>query len=158
MLKYLILILISVMTFIGFSQTAPKEIPDFCTSTETKKRCKEALSPYGYDASKTTKITFKHKPQLKELEIPLYMGEEYRFVFNVEGLPQDVDINIYDKKYEAKNRKVLWSSKDQAGGDEFIFDPEKSRKMYINYIIPPTDGEIKKGCVVMVLGYKMKKD
>jgi hypothetical protein len=155
---------IALMFFIGIgnlvlAQSGTTEVPDYCeSSSDYKKAAKEMLKPdFSYDASKTTKITYKNKPQLKELEIPLYMGEKYRFVFNTEGLPQSIDINIYNKKLEAKNRQLIWSSRNQSGDEHIlIFEPEKSRKMYINYVIPPTTDEEKKGCIVFVLGYKIK--
>jgi hypothetical protein len=133
------------------------EIVDYCTSSETKKKCKLMLDPYSYDASKRSSITFKNKPQMKELEIPLFMGEKYRVIFSKEGLPQDVDINIYDHKFEAKHRKLLFSSKDfPTDQKEYTWEPEHSKKMYIDYKIPPTNDTIKKGCLIMVLGYLAK--
>ncbi|MBL4625316.1 MAG: hypothetical protein JKY42_09290 [Flavobacteriales bacterium] len=134
------------------------EVVDYCTSSETKKKCKHLLDPYSYDASKRSSITFKNKPQMKELEIPLYIGEKYRIIFSREGLPQEVDINIYDHKFGAKHRKLLFSSKDfPADQKEYTWEPEHSKKMYIDYTIPPTNDTIKKGCMVMVLGYLAKR-
>lgn len=138
-------------------ETQTDEIPDSCTSSETKKKCKGLLEDYSYDASKRSSITFQNKPQLKELEIPLYIGEKYRFVFSTEGMPQDVVISVYDHKYESKHRELLFTTKDAPKDQtEFVWEPEKSKKMYIDYEIPPTDDDIKKGCVVMVLGYLAK--
>lgn len=158
MRKITFLLLFTLSVNLVSAQTSD-EIPDYCTSTETKKKCKESLGDYSYDASKATKITFKEKPQLKELEIPLYMGEKYRFIFSKEGLPQNVDIEVWDHKFESKKRELLFSSKDfPADQKEYIWEPEKSRKMYVNYKIPPTDDVEKKGCVVFVLGYFNKND
>ena len=134
------------------------EILDTCNITEQKAKCKEALKPeYKYDASKATTFTFRTKKQFKELQVPLYVGEKYRFVFNLEGLPQDIDIEICDKKYESKHREVLFSSRDaEPGAKELVFDIEKSRHVFIDYIVPPTNDTIKKGCAVFALGYKLK--
>ena len=106
------LILLSLSIFVGVSFGQEQETPDYCTSSETKKKIKPMLDTYSYDASKATKITFKDKPQLKELEIPLFIGEKYRFVFSKEGLPENVDIEVWDHKFEAKHRELLFTSKD----------------------------------------------
>lgn len=149
----LIFSIISISLF-SFAQD---EVQDFCNSTETKKTLKEQLGDYSYDASKVTKITFKDKPQLKELEIPLFMGEKYIFTFSKEGLPENVDIEIWDHNYESKKRELLFSSKDfPADQKVYTWEPDKSRKMYIDYKIPPTSDVEKKGCVVFVLGYLTK--
>lgn len=163
MKKYSILLITAILlSFPGFSQdddddSSSGDIPDYCTSTETKKKLKEMLGDYSYDASKSTKITFKDKPQLKELEIPLFMGEKYKFIFSKDGLPEDVDIEVWDHKYESGKRELLFTSKDfPANQKDFEWEPDKSRKMYINYIIPPTSDVTKKGCVIFVLGYHTK--
>lgn len=132
---------------------------DGCTSVAIKNKTKDALKPeFDYDASKTTYLVFMPKKQFKELEVPLYIGEKYRFVFNTEALPQDIDIEIYDKKYEVKDRKLLFSSRDkQAVDKQYVFEPGKSmRKIYIDYLVPPATGDVSKGCVIMTVGYKTK--
>ncbi len=154
-MKKFILIIISFAALI-YATAQYEDVKDYCTSSETKSKCKGKLSPFKYDASKLTRITFKKEKQFKELEIPLYFGEKYRLIWNTEGCPQKITINVYNKKYDSKKRQLIWSSKDQSGGHEFIWEPEKSRKMYIDYVIPATNDIIKKGCVVFVLGYKIK--
>ena len=162
MKKTVIISVLAISTIlVAFTSTSSKkqaaEIVDSCTSSETKKKCKQLLDPYSYDASKRSSITFKNKPQMKELEIPLYIGEKYRIIFSREGLPQDVEINVYDHKIDAKHRNLLFSSKDfPADQKEYVWEPEKSKKMYIDYTIPPTNDTIKKGCMIMVLGYLAK--
>ncbi|PCJ85368.1 MAG: hypothetical protein COA57_07850 [Flavobacteriales bacterium] len=151
------LIFIFSVFLMGFT-VQTNEIYDACNPTEIKKKCKAALRPeFQYDASKSTKFTFKNKKQFKELEVPLYIGERYRFVFNTEGLPQPIDIEIYNKRYESKNREVMFSSREfSADQTEFIFEPERSRRVYIDYIVPPTADSLKKGCVIFALGYQIK--
>lgn len=133
--------------------------PDSCNSIEAKKNCKEALKPdFQYDATKVTKVTFTTKKDFKELEVPLYIGEKYRFVFNSEGNPQPVDIEVYDNKFESKKRKLLFSSRDFPPEQrQFIFEPERAKRIFIDYTIPPTTDSTKKGCVVFAIGYKIGK-
>ena len=130
-----------------------------CNSVDIKTKSKELLKPgFSYDASKTTYVTFLNKKQFKELEVPLYIGEKYKLVFNMEGLPQPLDIEVYDKKYETKGRELLFSSREHEPENNcYSFEPGKSlRKIYIDYLIPPTVGEVSNGCIVMTLGYKIK--
>lgn len=138
-------------------QVGTQTIQDFCTSSASRKKAKVELKPYQYDAGKTNKFTFKNKEQFREIEVPLFLGERYRFVFNTEGLPQPIGIEIYDKKKESKNRTLLFSNKDVPGDQtQFTFEPEKSKKLYIDYSVPVTNDTIKKGCVLFVLGYQSK--
>ncbi|MCI5055750.1 MAG: hypothetical protein MRY83_06555 [Flavobacteriales bacterium] len=152
---------LSLVTILLTSQSNYNEIPDYCLGAETKTKCRKALFPeYKYDAAKTTKITFKPKKQFKELEIPIYIGEKYRLIWSMEGLPQQIDVEVYDKKYEAKSRDVLFTTRSMSKEDkQFItFDPKKPmRRLYIDYLIPPAEDSVKKGCVVFTLGYKIKK-
>lgn len=161
--KHIIFIGILTMLFgiFGFKvveQNQTPEILDACNSKEIRKRVKELLKPdYEYDSVKSTRITFKKKKQFKEIEVPLYLGEKYRFVFSKEGLPQDVDIEIFNKKFEAKKRSLLWASKNEdPDQQEYFFEPSKHGKIYIDYLIPETNDTIKKGCVMFALGFQIK--
>lgn len=147
---------ILVCSFIAGAVAQYNTIKDYCTSSETKKKCKAKLSPFKYDASKLSRITFKDKKQFKELEIPMYFGEKYRLIWNTEGCPQKIGINVYNRKFDSKKRQLLWSNRDKMNETEFVWEPDKSRKMFIDYDIPTTTDTIKKGCVVFVLGYKIK--
>ena len=139
---------------LAISQTA--EPVDSCTPRETREKCKQSLDPFKYDAGKIVRIVFKEQAQQQEYEIPLYMGEKYRFVFQKEGLPQDVEINVYDKMIGAKNRSLLFSSKGKSFDEkEIIWEPEKSRRVYVHFDIPPTTDVVKKGCVIFLLGYAL---
>ncbi len=142
------------VSFTGVSQSSS------CNTVELKTQSKEFLKPdFRYDASKTTYLTFLNKKQFKELEVPLYIGEKYKLVFNTAGVPENVDIEVYTKKYEANGRELLFSSRDSEPTDNcYTFEPTKAlRRVYIDYLIPPASGEKSSGCVVMTLGYKIKK-
>lgn len=151
-----VLAVLAMVTF-AFQQT---QVPsDFCNSVESKQKCKDALKPgFQYDATKVTKVSFTTKKDFKELEVPLYIGEKYRFVFNSEGNPQPVDIEVYDNKFESKKRKLLFSSRDfPAEQKQFVFEPDRAKRVFIDYTIPPTTDSTKKGCVVFAIGYKIGK-
>lgn len=159
MYKKLFLLIVPVTLALAFTEIqGTSDMDDSCNSVEIKKKCKDALSPdFEYDAAKSTKFTLRTKKQFKELEVPLYIGEKYRFVFNTEGMPQPMDIEVYDKMYESKNRTLLYSSRNEpVDKKQFVFEPVKSKRVYIDYTVPPTTDTLKKGCVIFALGYKLK--
>ena len=84
-----------------------------CNSKELKEKAKLALEPYKYDSSELTRILYKAKETVKEVEVPLFIGEKYRIVFELEALPKQVEVQIYNKDKDSKNRKLLFSSKDK---------------------------------------------
>jgi len=156
-MRVLALSLMLAVAFFTLTAQSSSEMMDYCTSSVTKKKAKSALAPYKYDGSKTTRVMFKYTEQRKEIEIPLYFGERYRMVFNREGTPQKVDISVYNKSYTQKNRELLWSSKNEPDNqDQFVFEPKRARKMFVNYDIPSTNDTLKKGCMIMLLGYAIK--
>ena len=155
MSKYILTVLFAASTCLVSAQY--DEIKDYCNSAETKDKTKELLGEYKYDASKLTRITFKNKEQTKEIEVPLYFGERYRFVFSTESVPEDVKIKVYDKSFDSKRRELLWEAKpENEGQTEYVWEPEKSKRVFVSYDIPKTTDDIKKGCMVFVVGYEMK--
>jgi len=126
-----------------------------CNAKELKEKAKNKLDPYKYDNSELTKIIYKNKETVKEIEVSLFIGEKYRFIFELEALPKQVEVQIYNKSKDAKNRKLLFSSKD-IGLDkkEFDFEISKSRRVYVDYVIPPQEAGSYTGCAVLMVGYK----
>lgn len=126
-----------------------------CNAKELKEKAKELLEPYKYDSSELTRILYKTKQTLKEVEVPLFIGEKYRIVFELEALPKQVEVQIYNKDKDSKNRKLLFSSKDiGAEKKEFQFEISKVRQVYIDYVVPPTETGSYSGCAVFMVGYK----
>jgi hypothetical protein len=125
-----------------------------CNSKELKEKAKLALEPYKYDSSELTRILYKAKETVKEVEVPLFIGEKYRMVFELEALPKQVEVQIYNKDKDSKNRKLLFSSKDMGDKKEFQFEISKVRHVYVDYIVPPTEAGSYSGCAVFMVGYK----
>ncbi|PCJ28320.1 MAG: hypothetical protein COA97_01425 [Flavobacteriales bacterium] len=149
--SYIILFLL-----IAFISTAAIQIAKECDATALKKELKRELRPdYKYDSSKTSRFTYKTKVQAKEIEVPLFMGEKYRFLFNTAGLPQNIKIEIYNKKIGHKKRKLLYTLEQKQDQHIYIYEPKKSRRMYINYTIPESTETELKGCMIFVLGYRL---
>lgn len=126
-----------------------------CDQKTLKDHAKHTLEPYKYDVAKVTRIVYKDQPSFKEIEVPLFIGEKYRLVFNLEALPKNVVINLYNREHDNKKRKLIYSSKDGAADKkEFWFDYSFANKIFIDYDIPAGDSSATGGCLVFMLGYK----
>lgn len=147
---------ITLFLFVAFISTAAIQVAEECDAMALKKELKRELRPdYKYDSSKSSRLTYKAKIQVKEMEVPLFMGEKYRFLFNTVGLPQNVKVEIFNKKLGHKKRKLLYTLEHKENQHIYTYEPEKSRKMYINYTIPESSEEGLKGCLIFVLGYQL---
>ena len=126
-----------------------------CDATALKNELKPGLKPgYKYDSSKTSTFEYKTNAQGREIEVPLFMGEEYIFLFNTNGLPEDIKIEIYSEKIGHKKRTLLYNLDKKEGKSIYSFKPTKSRKMYVNYTIPGVEDKGLRGCMVFVVGYQ----
>ncbi|HTA61732.1 MAG TPA: hypothetical protein VK835_04725 [Bacteroidia bacterium] len=126
-----------------------------CDAKVLKEKAKKQLEPYTYDMSKLTHITYKANAWLKEIELPLFIGEKYRMVFNTEALPKQIVISIYNRDKDSKKRKLLFTTKDApADKKEFAFDLTMARKAFIDYEIPTGDSTAAGGCLIFMMGYK----
>lgn len=125
-----------------------------CDSKALKKEGIAELNPFYYSASKITNISYEYRISKKEIEVPLFKGEKYRMVFNKKGLPKDVIVEVYDKDKSHDGREPLFTSKDNTE-NIISFEPKKSKKMYVNYVIPKANGIKETGCIAFVLGYQL---
>ncbi len=145
--------LVGLVFVFGFTtiQTA-----DNCDKKALTTSCKKKLDPYKYDSQKFTKINFTKKTQQLEVEVPIFIGEKYRLVFNTSGMPKGIKINVYTKDKEAKKREAIFSNKDAKPEDkELIFDVPRARKMYVDYDVPADSTNQKiTGCMIFMVGYK----
>ncbi|HXP49492.1 MAG TPA: hypothetical protein VN922_06055 [Bacteroidia bacterium] len=136
---------------------------EYCDTKVLKDSCKDYIDhPYHYDASNIILVTLQKKSQLKEIELPMFMGESYRLVFNTYGLPTGVEIHVYNKDADHDNRKELFScNSSDATKKIFIYDTEHFHsKLYVDYVIPANhngggdSAPLIQGCGVLVIGYK----
>lgn len=126
-----------------------------CDAAKLKADLKPKLKPeFKYDSSKTSQFTYGSKKQGREIEIPMFIGEKYMFLFNTKGLPKDILIEIYSEKIGHKKRKLLYTLDHEDGKNIYSFKPVKSKKMYVNYTIPSTEEKDLRGCMVFILGYQ----
>lgn len=135
----------------GFS---PSPQGSSCDSKTLKKEGISMLNPYYYSSSKVSEIAYDYRPTRKEIEVPLFKGEKYKMVFNKKALPKDVVVEIYDRDKSHEGRTPVFTS--QGSAENIIsYEPKKSKKMYVNYLIPAAKGEKEKGCIAFVLGYQL---
>ena|ERR1700739_4494121 len=148
-IKPIIAVIILCIAF-AFQASAP------CDGKTLKENAKKQFGEgYTYDMSKLTQIQYKTKPSLKELEVPLFIGEKYKLVFNTEAMPKPIVISVYNRDKESKKRKLLFTTKDApADKKQFVFDLSVARKAFIDYEIPAGDSTASGGCLVFMLGYK----
>lgn len=126
-----------------------------CDASALKAELKPNLKPdFKYDSSKTSTFTYNKKAHGREIEVPLFMGEDYVFLFNTKGLPKDIKVEIYSEKIGHKKRKLLYNLEQKEGENIYSFKPTKSRKMYVNYTIPGVEESGLRGCMVFVVGYQ----
>ncbi|MGQ0828996.1 MAG: hypothetical protein ACT4ON_11460 [Bacteroidota bacterium] len=115
--------------------------------------CKKKIEPYKYDSQKFTKINFTKKAQQLEVEVPVFIGEKYRLVFNTSSLPKPIKISVYTKDKESSKREPIFTS--NPGENEMVFDVPRVRKMYVDYDVPlDSTGSNASGFVVFMMGYK----
>jgi hypothetical protein len=129
---------------------------DICDTKALKERAKAALDPYKYDSGKVTRLMYKKKESVKEVEVPVFVGEAYRFVFNSENITRAVVVSIYNKDKEAKNRKQLHTFTVNSSQPIHTWDPDgKKTHYYVDYTLPASsDSVMVQECMVMMLGYK----
>ncbi len=148
---------IAFLIITSFITVTAFQIEEECDATALKAELKRELRPdYRYDSSKSTRFTYKDKKQVKEIEIPVFMGEKYRFLFHTGGLSKNIEVKIYNKSITNSNRKLLYSLEPKEGQSIYLFEPEKSRKMFIEYTIPEsTETTAMSSCMIFVLGYQI---
>ena len=151
---YFLLAAFAFTSISGTTESNSSESEVKCNTKALKKAGISLLNPYYYSSSKVNVIHYDYKQTRKEIEVPLFKGEKYRMIFNKSALPKDVEIKIYDKSDDHEGRTPIFSSSEQEG-KMVIFEPKKSKNLYVNYIIPPADGEENGGCVVFILGYQL---
>jgi hypothetical protein len=153
MKTYIITTIIIAATFIFMGFYAEPNIT--CNAKALKDKTKESLDPYKYDSAEITRIMYKNKDGFKEIEVPLFIGEKYKVVFNIEALPKPIEISVYNKDKDSKNRTLLFSNKDKAFSEkQFSFEPSRTRHIYVDYSIPLADSSAASGCVVFMVGFK----
>ena len=138
---------------------APFQTADNVDKNALTASCRKKMEPYKYDSQKFTRINFTKKAQQLEVEVPVFVGEKYRVVFNTSAMPETpvIGINIYTKSKDTGKRDAIFSNKGvPAGTKELVFDAPRLRKLFIDYDVPATDSTEQKlsGYILFMVGYK----
>jgi len=147
-----ILLILGVLFSLSAFQT---DNPAECDVEEALKSCKNELSPFSFQDRKTITFDYTAEAQLKEYDIQLYEGEEYRLIFNRAYAP-GIEFEVYNKAKGKSKRILLFSSaKDESGGDMLTFEPITIPHIYVDVVIPEGVTDKKQGCVTMMVGYEL---
>jgi hypothetical protein len=127
-----------------------------CDIRNLKNELLFSLRPdFKYSSSKVDRFKYTNSEQVIEVEAPLLKGQSFKFLFNIGGLPKDIDIKIYDKKGKGKQQLFVLSDLKKEGQTVYSFEPTVSNTLYITYILPRTTKQDVYGCLVSVIGYKV---
>src|ERR1700749_4380098 len=94
MKKALYIGLVGLVFAFGFTTI---QTTDNCDKKALTASCKKKLEPFKYDSQKFTKVNFTKKAQQLEVEVPVFIGEKYRLVFNTSGMPKPIKISVFTK-------------------------------------------------------------
>lgn len=135
---------------------------------ELKKYKKEAKAELGgkrYDGSKTTYFTATNKKQYKEVEVVLFLRENYTLIFNGKGAPSKTVIRFYDKPGYDPNRillkevasingKITTQNSKELNEKYHMLTQSDQRlhSVYVEYEFKKSKVD-KRGGMVLVLGY-----
>ena len=157
MKRFFLLALPALVVLVSLTGAAIQQT-EACDQKTLKDAARAKLDPFKYDSGKVTQLRYRDKAQMKEIEVPVFIGEKYRMVFNAEAVTKDVVITVYNKDKETKNRKALWTSKNSPAGTKIhVYEPDNAKfKFFVDYDLPAvndtTGGSAE--CMVFMLGYK----
>jgi hypothetical protein len=129
-----------------------------------KDELKNNLGNLKYDGSKTTYYEVKGSNDFKDLEIILFLRDNYSLNFSGKASRGKVRLRIYDKPSENGDRLMLFEVKNISGKNASVTarelnemlafydpNPQPLRSVYVEYEI--SKGKSVRGAVVLVLGY-----
>ena len=132
--------------------------PDVSAQQKIKSIVKKNMSeldPFQYDAYAVKEISYGPKEQSVVVEFSVYSEEEYKIVFCKTVLPQELDINIYDKSPKSSSKKLIYF--DESGKkDEYscTFKPTATGSYFIEYKVPAATGPGQKGTMIVLIGIR----
>lgn len=118
-----------------------------------------ALDPFQYDAYAMKEITYGTKEQSVIVEFTVYSEEEYKLVFCKTELPQELEINIYDKSPKSKTKKLIYF--DESGKkDQYscTFKPTTTGSYFIEYKVPPATAPGQNGTMIVLIGIRESEE
>ena len=164
MRRYILPVFLAFLTvsFIAEKKRQPKDIVDYCTRDLARKKAQKELPPYRYSGSRTKTFTLQNFSQIRHLQIDMVRNRPYKVIFNREGVPegQAVEVAIYDRPHDKKNRQLLYH--DSSTDPQVVFETKKVQffdydAVYVDVLLPAYLGDLSgptiKGCLVITVGY-----
>ena len=157
-MKRLFFVLIVLM--VSISGLAPSKgfAQQVCSAKHILKLTNQFVRPpFIYDSHSANEFVMDDIEKQFEIQFTAFRGQKYKILFTTSGFEEDIQLNIYDKKPNAKNRNTILKSSEKIENSYWLFEPEKPGKYYIEYKIPKSNsGESKKGCILMLTSYTEK--
>lgn len=154
----------TVFLFFVFTLTVFSQDEFIQKMNDAKEMSKDDLGDLNYDGSKSTYFQVKNELTFKEVEIAVFLRDNYHLFFNGYPAESKVTLRIYDKPADNPNRIMLWEIKNISGKRKST-SVEELKKMYAYYVEDPNSlksifvdyeihkGDLSRGGVVLVLGY-----
>ena len=161
-----ILFTLFIVAFGLFSNAQQTDITELKNQLKAyKTEAKELLGEKTYDGSKTTYFTSGKKIVKKEVEVVLFLRDNYTLVLNGKGAPTETMVRFYDKPAQDLNR-ILIKEITNIQGRTAVQESKELREIYnakvqgaqkldaifVEYRAKKSDEE-KRGGMVLVLGY-----
>lgn len=103
-----ILLTLFMVAFGLFSSAQQTDITELKNQLKAyKTEAKELLGEKMYDGSKTTYFTSGKKIVKKEVEVVLFLRDNYTLVLNGKGAPTETMVRFYDKPAQDLNRILI---------------------------------------------------
>jgi hypothetical protein len=143
-------------------QTTEVQEPTFeMRKREILTKCKKLMRPHRYSFTKPIRIQFKDFEYTKRLFIPTNFNSSYKFIINTDLMEQNATIRLLNGNPDDPKVpfEVLFEVTQTGQSAVFETTPDKPiDELYIEFIIPPTKGEVAKtvtGYVFLLSGYKL---
>ena len=96
---------------------------------EAREALKKELKGLKYDGSKTTYYEVKRNPDFKELEVILFLRDEYTLFFNGDPSPGRVALRIFDKPSHDPNRTIIYEVRNSSGKQITVKESELNERL-----------------------------
>ncbi|MEX1191874.1 MAG: hypothetical protein WEA99_07845 [Brumimicrobium sp.] len=157
-----IILILSVLFLL--SSTASAQDSFIESMNKAKSDLKAGLGDLKYDGSKSTYFQVKKEVTYKEVEVAVFLRENYHLFFDGSPAPSKVTLRIFDKPADNPDRIMLFEVKNISGKQKsvtvdelkekyayYVEDPEMLKNVYVDYEI--AKGKPARAGVVMALGY-----
>ena len=155
-MKSIALPILSFFSFLLFAGLeGNKEMAGKCKAKEITEACRPNLKPFKYDSYAYSELQFDNATKTVDVDFTVFASQKYKIIFCASGFEEMVKVYIYDKPKTYKKRKKVYDNENGIDNLFWSFQTAKAGTYFIEYEVPPAkDGKKKKGCIVMIVGFK----